>query len=119
MARLIKRRRVPARPWYVPTTAARCRQSAQEGSGAAEEIRLADLHSGLTQDVVGRGAVEIDIRRREGRQVLQATLEFEGALGKLQGDGTLGGALELPRLDLRQPGGASLGIVRGDLYLLG
>src|SRR5947208_13246561 len=41
-------------------------------SRPSQKIPLADLDAALAQDVVGGGGVEIEVRQREGDQVLRA-----------------------------------------------
>ena len=40
------------------------------GLAAADEIALADLEAVVAQNVVGRGAVEIEVREREVQKIL-------------------------------------------------
>ena len=123
------------------------RPAASLGSDLAEEVALAEVNAGGTQDGVSGGGVEIEVGQHEMQQILHA---FEGHLSAadLEYDVLVLAAIDLGRgnaldeidgfgqtlfqllesrftvvkdriVDAGQTGDATLGLIGGDLHLAG
>ena len=87
----------------------------------AEEVDLAQLHPVVTQDVVGRGDVEVDVREHEVLQVVPAP-EAQRSAAQRQGDGALLRTVDLLGVEaleiLDGPGDARLELGKAALVVL-